>query len=36
MHGDLRGLSKLITATHLSLPGEMQPLWGPNERRVVP
>jgi uncharacterized circularly permuted ATP-grasp superfamily protein/uncharacterized alpha-E superfamily protein len=36
MHSDLRSLSKLITATHLSLPGEMQPLWGPDERRVVP
>ncbi len=36
MHADLRNLSKLITATHLSLPGGMQPLWGPDERRVVP
>jgi uncharacterized circularly permuted ATP-grasp superfamily protein/uncharacterized alpha-E superfamily protein len=36
MHSDLRDLSKLITATHLSLPGGMQPLWGPDERRVVP
>jgi uncharacterized circularly permuted ATP-grasp superfamily protein/uncharacterized alpha-E superfamily protein len=36
MHADLRDLSKLITATHLSLPGGMQPLWGPDERRVVP
>jgi uncharacterized circularly permuted ATP-grasp superfamily protein/uncharacterized alpha-E superfamily protein len=35
MHSDLRDLSKLITTTHLSLPGEMQPLWGPDERRVV-
>jgi uncharacterized circularly permuted ATP-grasp superfamily protein/uncharacterized alpha-E superfamily protein len=35
MHSDLRNLSKLITTTHLSLPGEMQPLWGPDERRVV-
>jgi uncharacterized alpha-E superfamily protein len=36
MHGDLRELSGVITATHLSLPGEMQPLWGPDERRVMP
>jgi uncharacterized alpha-E superfamily protein len=33
---DLRELSGLITATHLSLPGDMQPLWGPDERRVMP
>jgi uncharacterized circularly permuted ATP-grasp superfamily protein/uncharacterized alpha-E superfamily protein len=36
MHADLRELSRLITSTHLSLPGGMQPLWGPDERRVVP
>ena len=30
MHADLRELSGLITATHLSLPGGMQPLWGPD------
>ena len=36
MHSDLRDLSGVITATHLSLPGEMQPLWGPDERRVMP
>jgi uncharacterized circularly permuted ATP-grasp superfamily protein/uncharacterized alpha-E superfamily protein len=36
MHRDLRELSGLITATHLSLPGDMQPLWGPDERRVMP
>jgi uncharacterized alpha-E superfamily protein len=35
-HRDLRELSGLITATHLSLPGGMQPLWGPDERRVMP
>ena len=29
-------LSDVITATQLSLPGGMQPLWGPDERRVVP
>jgi uncharacterized circularly permuted ATP-grasp superfamily protein/uncharacterized alpha-E superfamily protein len=36
MHADLRELSRIITATHLSLPGGMQPLWGPDERRVMP
>ena len=36
IHRDLRELSGVITATHLSLPGDMQPLWGPDERRVVP
>jgi len=36
MHSDLRDLSRLITVAHLSLPGGMQPLWGPDERRVVP
>ena len=36
MHSALRGLSGVITATQLSLPGGMQPLWGPDERRVVP
>jgi hypothetical protein len=36
IHRDLRELSTVITAIHLSLPGDMQPLWGPNQRRVVP
>ena len=36
MHNDLRELAGVITAAHLSLPGGMQPLWGPNERRVMP
>ena len=36
IHRDLRELSAVITATHLSLPGDMQPLWGPDERRVMP
>jgi uncharacterized circularly permuted ATP-grasp superfamily protein/uncharacterized alpha-E superfamily protein len=36
MHSDLRDLSGVIAATHLSLPGGMQPLWGPAERRVMP
>lgn len=33
---DLRALSGVITTTHLSLPGGMQPLWGPAQRRVLP
>jgi uncharacterized alpha-E superfamily protein len=32
----LRELSDVITATQLSLPGGMQPLWGPDERRSLP
>ncbi|MEW5813362.1 MAG: circularly permuted type 2 ATP-grasp protein [Actinomycetota bacterium] len=36
LHGALRELSDVVTATHLALPGDMQPLWGPHERRVVP
>ncbi|WP_269084982.1 hypothetical protein [Mycolicibacterium peregrinum] len=32
----LRDLSGVITAAHLSLPGGMHPLWGPDERRVMP
>jgi hypothetical protein len=36
MHAGLRELSKVITAANLSLPGAMQPLWGPDERRVLP
>jgi uncharacterized circularly permuted ATP-grasp superfamily protein/uncharacterized alpha-E superfamily protein len=36
MHGDLGDLSGVITAAYLSLPGGMQPLWGPYERRMVP
>ncbi len=36
MQSSLRELSDVITATHLSLPGGMQHLWGPDERRVMP
>ncbi|PEG38273.1 hypothetical protein CQY20_13610 [Mycolicibacterium agri] len=36
VHADLRELAKVITATHLSLPGGMQPLWGPDHRREMP
>ena len=36
LHADLRELSNLVTAAHLSLPIGMQPLWGPDERRLLP
>ena len=36
MHQALRDLSDLITSAQLSLPGDMQPLWGPDQRRVMP
>ncbi|MBX7453507.1 circularly permuted type 2 ATP-grasp protein [Mycolicibacterium sp. 3033] len=36
LHTGLRDLSDVITATHLALPGDIQPLWGRYERRVVP
>jgi uncharacterized circularly permuted ATP-grasp superfamily protein/uncharacterized alpha-E superfamily protein len=36
IQSSLRELSDVITATHLSLPGGMQHLWGPDERRVMP
>jgi uncharacterized alpha-E superfamily protein len=36
MHDGLLELADVITSTQLSLPGEMQPLWGPDLRRVVP
>jgi len=36
VHADLRGLADLMAAGHLALPGGMQPLWGPDERRVMP
>ena len=32
----LRELSTVITDTQLSLPGGMQPLWGPDQLRVLP
>lgn len=32
----LRELATMISAAHLSLPGGMQPLWGPDERRILP
>jgi uncharacterized alpha-E superfamily protein len=36
MYAALRDLSDVITRTQLSLPGDMQPLWGPSQRRVLP
>ncbi len=36
VHAQLRDLAEVITTTQLALPGGMQPLWGPDERRVMP
>jgi uncharacterized alpha-E superfamily protein len=36
MHSALRDLSDVINQTQLSLPGGMQPLWGPDQMRVMP
>jgi uncharacterized alpha-E superfamily protein len=36
VHDALRELADLITATQLALPGGMQPLWGGEERRIMP
>jgi uncharacterized alpha-E superfamily protein len=36
IHAALRDLADVITATQLALPGDMQPLWGPDERRAMP
>ena len=36
MYASLSDLSEVITRTQLSLPGDMQPLWGPDQRRVLP
>nr|WP_155763467.1 circularly permuted type 2 ATP-grasp protein [Mycobacterium asiaticum] len=36
IHAALRDLTDAITATHLALPGDMQPLWGPDQRRTMP
>jgi uncharacterized alpha-E superfamily protein len=36
VHLALNELSDVISATQLSLPGDMQPLWGPDQRRVLP
>jgi uncharacterized circularly permuted ATP-grasp superfamily protein/uncharacterized alpha-E superfamily protein len=36
VHAALRELAEVITATQLALPGDMQPLWGGDERRIMP
>ena len=36
IHVELRNLAEVITTTQLALPGGMQPLWGPDERRTMP
>lgn len=36
IHTLLRDLADVISETQLALPGHMQPLWGPDERRMVP
>lgn len=36
VHAALRELSTVITDTQLTVPGGMQPLWGPDELRIVP
>lgn len=36
VHAELRNLAEVITTTQLTLPGGMQPLWGPDVRRVMP
>ena len=36
VHTALRELAEVITATQLALPSDMQPLWGGDERRVMP
>lgn len=36
IHASLRDVSDVITETQLSLPRGMQPLWGPDVRRILP
>ncbi|WP_459964755.1 alpha-E domain-containing protein, partial [Mycobacterium avium] len=36
VHAELRSLAEVLTTTQLALPGGMQPLWGPDVRRVMP
>jgi len=36
LHDGLRDLSSIISATQLAVPGEMQPLWGSDRRRITP
>ncbi|MEB4210510.1 circularly permuted type 2 ATP-grasp protein [Mycobacterium sp. 94-17] len=36
VHAELRNLAEAISTTQLALPSGMQPIWGPDERRVMP
>jgi len=36
LHSALRELATVITDAQLTVPGGMQPIWGPDELRVVP
>jgi len=36
IHSELRNLAEVIADTQLRLPGGIQPLWGPDVRRVMP
>jgi uncharacterized alpha-E superfamily protein len=36
VHTALRELADVITATQLALPSDIQPLWGGDERRIMP
>ena len=36
VHTALRELAEVITATQLALPSDIQPLWGGDERRIMP
>jgi len=36
VHTALRELAEVITATQLALPNDIQPLWGGDERRIMP
>jgi uncharacterized circularly permuted ATP-grasp superfamily protein/uncharacterized alpha-E superfamily protein len=36
VHDGLRELSNVLAATQLSLPGDIQPLWGPEQIRQMP
>jgi uncharacterized alpha-E superfamily protein len=36
VHTALSELADVITATQLALPSDIQPLWGGDERRIMP
>ena len=36
VHSALQELATVITDTHLTVPGGMQPIWGPDEVRIMP